>query len=109
MKVAVYQTSPELLDIEKNMEDIISKIRDGRERGAELIVFPEMALTGYFVGQRYHEVALRMDSQEIERLAKATKGTAAVIGFIEESRSMNFYNSAPVSYTHLTLPTKRIV
>ncbi|MFZ7112333.1 MAG: nitrilase-related carbon-nitrogen hydrolase [Desulfatiglandales bacterium] len=112
MKVAVYQTDPELLNLEKNTEHIISKISHGRERGADLIVFPEMALTGYFVGQRYHEVALRMDSPEVERLAGATEGTAAVIGFIEESRSMNFYNSALVAvdgkvlfaYRKLNLP-----
>jgi predicted amidohydrolase len=38
-----------------------------------------------------------MDSREIKRLASATKGTAAVVGFIEESKSMNFYNSALVA------------
>ncbi len=112
MQVAVYQTSPELLNVEKNMEDVTTKIQEGRKDGAELIVFPELALTGYFVGQKYHEVALRMDSREIKRLANATKGTAAVIGFIEESRSMNFYNSALVAvdgevlfaYRKLNLP-----
>jgi len=37
------------------------------------------------------------DSKEIKLLASATKGTAAVIGFIEESPAMNFYNSALVA------------
>jgi len=112
MKVAVYQTSPVLLDLRTNMKDIIDKIHKGREKGAELIVFPELALTGYFVGQRYHELALRLDSREIKQIASATKGTAAVVGFIEESPSMNFYNSALVAvdgeilfaYRKLNLP-----
>lgn len=112
MKVAVYQTSPVLLDLKANLEDVIEKIRDGRNNGAGLIVFPELALTGYFVGQRFHEVALRLDSKEIRQLVDATKGTAAVIGFIEESPSMNFYNSALVAengkllfaYRKLNLP-----
>lgn len=112
MKVAIYQTSPILLDLKANLEDIITKIQHGREKGAKLIVFPELALTGYFVGQSYHEVALRLDSQEIKRLTSATKGTAAVVGFIEESPSMNFYNSALVAvdgniafaYRKLNLP-----
>jgi predicted amidohydrolase len=112
MKVAVYQTSPVLLDLKANLEDVIGKIHHGREKGAQLIVFPELALTGYFVGQRYHKVALKMDSKEIKQLASATKGTAAVVGFIEESRSMNFYNSALVAvdgeilfaYRKLNLP-----
>jgi predicted amidohydrolase len=112
MKVAVYQTSPVLLDIKANLEDVISKIHQGREKGAHLIVFPELALTGYFVGQRYHKMALKMDSKEIKQLASATKGTSAVVGFIEESQSMNFYNSALVAvdgeilfaYRKLNLP-----
>jgi predicted amidohydrolase len=97
MKVAVYQTHPVLLDLKTNLEVVIEKIHQGREKGAQLIVFPELALTGYFVGQRYHKMALKMDSREIKRLASATKGTAAVVGFIEESKSMNFYNSALVA------------
>ena len=112
MKVAVYQTSPILLDLKPNLEDVIEKIIDGRSNGARLIVFPELALTGYFVGQRFHEVALRLDSKEIKQLVDATKGTAAVVGFIEESPSMNFYNSALVAedgnllfaYRKLNLP-----
>lgn len=112
MKVAVYQTSPKLLNLKANLEDVIEKIRDGRKQGAALIVFPELALTGYFVGQRFHEVSLRLDSREIRQLVEATKGTTAVVGFIEESPSMNFYNSALVAengrllfaYRKLNLP-----
>jgi len=97
MKVAIYQTNPTLLNLPANLEEIIGKIKHGRENGVNLSVFPELALTGYFVGSRYHEVALRMDSKEIIRLAEATKGTGAIVGFIEESPSMNFYNSALVA------------
>jgi predicted amidohydrolase len=53
-----------------------------------------------------------MDSKEIHELASATRGAAAVVGFIEESPSMNFYNSALVAadgdvlfaYRKLNLP-----
>jgi len=112
MKAVIYQTYPILFDLRANLDDIVKKIHEGREQGAQLIVFPELALTGYFVGQRYHELALRLDSKEIQELVSATKGTAAVVGFIEESPSMNFYNSALVAvdgrilfaYRKLNLP-----
>ncbi len=112
MKVAVCQTNPVLLDLKANLEDVLAHIKKCKDKGADLIVFPELALTGYFVGLNYHKVALRMDSKEIDTLAKATKGTAAIIGFIEESQSMNFYNAALVavdgealfSYRKLNLP-----
>jgi len=112
MKVAIYQTNPTLLNLQANLEEVIDKINYGREKGVNLCVFPELALTGYFVGPRYHEVALRMDSKEIIRLTEATRGTGAIVGFIEESPSMNFYNSALVAidgtvlfaYRKLNLP-----
>jgi predicted amidohydrolase len=112
MKVGVWQTSPQLLELEKNLKDTIAKIESARDDGIDLVVFPELALTGYFVGARYHKVALRMDSPEIKQLVQATKGTAAIVGFIEESRSMNFYNAALIAidgrieyaYRKLNLP-----
>jgi predicted amidohydrolase len=112
MKVAIFQTNPTLLDIEGNLDDVLQKIEEAKKKGVKLIIFPELALTGYFVGQRYHEVALRMNSREIGRIVDATRGTAAVVGFIEESNSMHFYNSALVAvdgkplyaYRKLNLP-----
>ena len=112
MKIAIYQTDPVLLDVQTNLEDAIAKIVEAKSKGADLVVFPELALTGYFVRERYHEVALRMDAPEIKKLAKATKGTAALVGFVEESPAMNFYNSALVAidgeiqfcYRKLNLP-----
>lgn len=112
MRVALCQTAPELLNVQANLEQVIAHIQSCKSKGAELIVFPELALTGYFVGLDYHKAALRMDSPEVKQLAQATKGTAAVVGFIEESQSMNFYNSALVAvdgqilfaYRKLNLP-----
>jgi predicted amidohydrolase len=112
MKVVAYQTDPVLLDIKANLEDTILKIHHAKEKKADLIVFPELVLTGYFVGEKYHEVALKIESKEIKKIALATKGTAAVVGFIEESKSMNFYNSALIAvdgevlfaYRKLNLP-----
>jgi len=112
MKIAVYQTNPVLLDVQANLENVIEKIHRAREKDARLVVFPELALTGYFVGHRYHQAALRLDSPEIQRLVAATRSTAAVVGFIEESPAMNFYNSALVAvdgrllfaYRKLNLP-----
>ncbi|CAN2042036.1 Carbon-nitrogen hydrolase family protein [Candidatus Magnetomoraceae bacterium gMMP-15] len=97
MRIAIHQTNPVLLDLETNLDEIISKIRKGQEKGVDLNIFPEMALTGYFVNQSYHNAALRLDSQEIKSLVAATKGTAAIVGFVEESLSMNFYNSALIA------------
>ncbi len=107
MKALLYQTSPILLDVQANLDEMIEKIHKGRENGARLIVFPELALTGYFVGDKYHEAALTTDSKEIKRLIAATRGAAAIVGFIEESPSLKFYNSALVAVNGQLLFTHR--
>ncbi len=112
MKVCIYQTDPVLLDVKTNLDDTIDKIETAKAKGVDLVVFPELSLTGYFVREKFHEAALRMDAPEIQKIARATKGTAAVVGFIEESPAMNFYNSALVvvdgqiqfAYRKLNLP-----
>jgi predicted amidohydrolase len=112
VKVSICQTDPALLDVKTNLAETIDKIKAAKADGADLVVFPELALTGYFVAARYHEAALRMDSAQIRKLAAATRGTAAVVGFIEESQALNFYNSALVAvdgevlyaYRKLNLP-----
>jgi len=71
MKVTIYQTDPILLDIKANLEDAIEKIVEATSKGADLVVFPELALTGYFVRERYPEVALRMDSSEIKKTGQS--------------------------------------
>ncbi len=69
MKVGVYQTDPVLLDVKTNLASTIEKIEAAKAEGVDLVVFPELSLTGYFVRERYHEAALRMDSPEIKQLA----------------------------------------
>lgn len=112
MKVRICQTAPVLYDVAQNLDTCMEQIEKAAEDKIDLAVFPELALTGYFVGERYHEVALKLDSSEIQKLLAASKGTSIIIGFIEESPHMNFYNSALIAqdgevlhcYRKLNLP-----
>ena len=107
MKIVAHQISPDFLEVDKNIDKVISKIEQSKKEGADLIVFPELTLTGYFVGENYHKVALRVDSDKIKKIISASKGTAIVVGFIEESKSMNFYNSAIIAVNGELLYTYR--
>lgn len=94
MIIKMCQTSPVFFDIYTNIKEAIEIIEDAKESYTDLIVFPELALTGYFVKQNYHNLSLRLGSDEIQELVSHTKDIALLIGFIEESKSSNFYNSA---------------
>lgn len=47
VKIAAVQTSPILFDKAGNLADMEDKARDAAAEGADLIVFPELSLTGY--------------------------------------------------------------
>ena len=47
MKLALVQFNPTVGALEANAEAIISRAREAHDSGADLIVFPECALTGY--------------------------------------------------------------
>ncbi|MCX6569424.1 MAG: carbon-nitrogen hydrolase [Candidatus Aminicenantes bacterium] len=97
MKVALAQISPRLGDVKANVElhlEILEKARRGK---ADLVVFPELSLTGYTLKDLVEEVALDPNSDPLFRKIKArTRGLAAVVGFVEEKPSEKglFYNSA---------------
>ena len=71
-----------------------SKSRAARRQQADLIVFPELSLTGYFVRDMVPDVAMAPDAPEIRELLEAAGPMAVVLGFVEESPQHRFYNTA---------------
>ena len=88
------QIKPKLGCIADNLATIEGQITKAREAGADLIVFPELALSGYFLKDLVPEVALRIDSPEILRLAELSRNISITIGFVEETDDYHFFNSA---------------
>jgi predicted amidohydrolase len=75
----------------------LDQIRSARALGAELIVFPELSLTGYFLRDMVPDVAQPRDSKLLRRLMDAAEEAALVVGFVEESPQHRFYNAAAIS------------
>ncbi len=88
------QIKPKLGCIADNLVLIEDQIVKAREAGADLIVFPELALSGYFLKDLVPEVALRVDSPEILQLIELSRGISIAIGFVEETDDYHFFNSA---------------
>lgn len=92
--VVLAQTKPKLGCVADNLTTIINQIEKAIESGADLIVFPELALCGYFLKDLVPEVALRIDSPEIQQLIKLSSGISIAIGFVEEADDNYFFNAA---------------
>lgn len=88
------QIKPKLGCVADNLTTIEGEIVKAREAGADLIVFPELALSGYFLKDLVPEAARRIDSPEIQKLIELSRGISIAIGFVEETDDYHFFNSA---------------
>jgi predicted amidohydrolase len=93
MRVALVQMQPELGDLDHNLASARAFIARAREGGAEIVVFPELCLTGYAVGQVDDDLALPADHPWLLALAAASGEAGLLLGF-QEDRGGTSYNTA---------------
>ena len=94
MRVALAQIDCRLGDLDHNVAKTKGLMAQERDAGADLIVFPELILTGYSLGRIGHEVWLNADGPNITALAEEARGISAVVGFHEGGRGPRSFNSA---------------
>ena len=96
MRLALCQMNATVGDIAGNAERIRAGRRRGaRGRGADLVLFPELALTGYPPEDLLlREHFLADAAAALRELAADTRGVVAIVGFPE--RAEDVYNSAAV-------------
>ena len=85
LRIALAQLAPDLGRLEDNLDRHRQAIAEARAQSAQLVVFPELGLTGYLLQDLAAEVAMRLDDPRLEKLAAATSGLSAVVSFVEES------------------------
>ncbi len=97
MKTAIAQINPVIGDIEGNKKKIILYINTAKTRGADLVVFPEMATIGYPPMDLLLNKKLVLDNlTSLEAIAEETSGIAVVCGYVEYDKDNPpmLYNAA---------------
>jgi len=98
MRIALAQINTTVGDIEGNRDRIVGILRQVEASGADLVVFPELCLTGYpprdlLSLQGFVEANLRA----LAEVARHTAGIGAVVGFVDRNASLEgkeFHNAA---------------
>lgn len=93
LKIGLAQIDCRLGDVERNTERHLDWIERARQAGVDLLVFPELSLTGYRLLHLTPRVAQTAGSPVLERLAEAAGPMRVVIGFVEEGEG-GLHNSA---------------
>jgi predicted amidohydrolase len=112
-RLSLGQLAPRLGDVQANLRLHLQMIEEARDHGSELVLFPELSLTGYQLKDIVPDVALQPRMPEWEQLQEASRGLSVGVGLVEESTDHHFYNSyvffedGKVSHVHrkVYLPT----
>lgn len=94
-RIALAQVNSTVGDLKGNANKIRKAIRRSREVGADLVVFPELAVTGYPPEDLLLKPFFIEDNLKVlESLASESRGITAVVGFVD--RQNDIYNAAAV-------------
>ncbi len=93
-RVALGQIAPHLGDIEANLALHRRAAGQAVRSGADLIVFPELSLTGYQLADLVPDLALPVDDPRLAPLFEASAGIDIVFGMVEDAPGHRFYNAA---------------
>ena len=93
LRIGLCQINTTVGDIEGNTKKIIDYIAKGKKMGADLLVFPEMAVTGYppedlLLMPKFIDANLKA----VNKIAKATSSITAIVGFVHKDGDI--FNSA---------------
>jgi NAD+ synthase (glutamine-hydrolysing) len=95
LRVALGQINTVVGDLAGNAERIIAALEVAEAAGADLAVFPELAITGYPPEDLLLKPGFVADNfTALSKVAAATNRCAAVVGFVDEQRDL--YNAAAV-------------
>ena len=101
MKINISQMTPVPGDIQGNVLKIKEEIKEAKKAGAELVVFPELTITGYLAMDLFNDDRFVKENKEaLLEIVKNVKGIAAIIGFVDYDNikkpdaTITKYNSA---------------
>ena len=97
LRVALCQINPVVGDLGGNAEQIITAIGEAEDAGADVIVLPELAITGYPPEDLLFKPGFVADNlAALTKVAAATERGVAVVGFVDEQ--LDLYNAAAVCH-----------
>jgi NAD+ synthase (glutamine-hydrolysing) len=96
LTLALAQINTHLGDVPANLEKHLHLINQAHAAGADLLVFPELSLTGYVLQDLANSVACQPSSSDptFQRLLQASQRLDLVVGFVDEDPRHRFFIAA---------------
>ncbi|MEN6572581.1 MAG: nitrilase-related carbon-nitrogen hydrolase [Anaerolineaceae bacterium] len=96
LNLALAQINTVLGGVEQNLEKHLKYIETARQQGSDLILFPELSLTGYVLQDLVPTVAHHPNDSDpvFHELLEASQTIDIMTGFVEEDERNRFYIAA---------------
>ncbi|MEM5807832.1 MAG: NAD+ synthase [Candidatus Aenigmatarchaeota archaeon] len=84
MKIAMAQVNATVGDIEGNLQKIIEFIKRARENKANIVIFPELVVTGYPPQDLLYNIKfLKKNKEALDKISDETSNITAIVGFVD--------------------------
>jgi len=93
-RLALAQCAPALGDLKDNLDLHLELTQQAITEGADMVVFPELSLTGYFLKDLVPEVAMTLDDARLAPLIELSKRIDIATGVVLKSEDFRYYNAA---------------
>ena len=93
LKLTIAQTNPVLGDLHKNLDQHLELAGAAADDGADLVLFPELSLTGYFLRDQVFDVAQYLDADLLAPLRDLSRRVSMVVGLAERAPDGRCFNS----------------
>ncbi|TMG33575.1 MAG: carbon-nitrogen hydrolase [Chloroflexi bacterium] len=94
LTVGLAQIDPALGDRDRNLERHREWVRQATAAGANLLVFPELSLTGYFLKDLVPDSAIRLDDPIMRELGALSTDLDIVVGAVVEEPDHRYFNAS---------------
>lgn len=94
MKVRAIQFSPALGNVSKNLIFHKKKIEEAKKDKIDLIIFPELSISGYYLKDIVYDISLKPENETISEFKKLSRDIDIILGVPFEEEPGIIYNSA---------------
>jgi len=93
LNLALAQINTELGNIQANLDKHLTLAKQACQDGMDLLVFPELSMTGYALQDLVPAVSCRPESDDpfFQQLLNASRNIDLVVGFVDEDTRHRFY------------------
>ncbi|PMP66976.1 nitrilase-related carbon-nitrogen hydrolase, partial [Desulfurella multipotens] len=93
MKIAIAQFKPKLGKVKENLERIEIFIDEAINKKSDLIIFPELATSGYALRDLVSYASINLQNKDLSNIIQKSNFIDIVLGYAQKEDNL-YYNSA---------------